>query len=334
MNSRQNSNRISEFSLIGKYFAPFVGNGSFGLQDDAAEIVPSKGMSLVITQDAIAEGIHFFADDGPMLIAQKALRVNLSDLAAKGATPKYISLALGLGKSWSEEWVADFAKGLREDCTAFSVQLTGGDTFTTDAGFVISITAIGELPTGQYVSRLEAKPGDVLYVTGYIGDGALGLLARQNKLDGLGNEDRTYLIDRYLLPQPRIEISPAILKFATASMDISDGLVGDLEKLCNASEVSANIDVKNIPFSTTSMRLVESESNSLNTVLTGGDDYEILITINPADCEAFEDAVSSMSFSVKRIGTISGGQGVKVFDTDGQVIEFNKTSYDHSGENH
>jgi thiamine-monophosphate kinase len=334
MNSRRNSNRISEFSLIKKYFAPLAGNGSFDLQDDAAEIVPSIGMSLVITQDAIAEDIHFFVDDGPKLIAQKALRVNLSDLAAKGATPKYISLALGLGKSWSEEWVAEFAKSLHQDCIAFGVQLTGGDTFTTGEGFVISITAIGELPSGQYVSRLGARLEDAIYVTGYIGDGALGLLARQNKLDGLGNEDKTYLVDRYLLPQPRTEISSSILKFATASMDISDGLVGDLEKLCNASDVLASIDVRNIPFSTATLPILESESNSLKTALTGGDDYEILLTVNPADCAAFENAVSSMSFPVKRIGTISSGQGVKVFDTDGQVIEFNKTSYDHSGENH
>lgn len=334
MNSRQNNTKISEFSLIKKYFAPFAGNGSFELRDDAAEIVPSKGMSLVITQDAIAEGIHFFADDEPRLIAKKALRVNLSDIAAKGATPKYISLALGLGRYWSETWVAEFAKGLCEDCTTYNIQLTGGDTFTTGAGYVISITAIGELPSGQYVSRLGAKPDDALYVTGQIGDGALGLLARQNKFDDLGNEDKSYLINRYLLPQPRTELSQAILKFATASMDISDGLVGDLEKLCNASNLSAIVEVKNIPFSEASRRIMESESNYLKTALTGGDDYEILFTVNPVDCDAFENAISSMPFPVKRIGTISSGQGVKVFDTEGQVIEFDKTSYDHSGESH
>ncbi len=194
MNSRKNNIKISEFSLIKKYFAPFAGEGTFDLQDDAAEIIPSDGSSLVITQDAISEGIHFFKDDAPSLIAKKALRVNLSDLAAKGATPKYISLALGLGNTWSEEWVKEFAKGLQEDCSEYGIRLTGGDTFRTGGGFVISITAIGEIPLGGYVSRLGANPEEILYVTGTIGDSALGLLARQIKFDCLSEEENKYLL--------------------------------------------------------------------------------------------------------------------------------------------
>ena len=333
MNSRQNNNRPGEFSLISKYFAPFAGKGTFNLSDDAAELVPSSGMSLVVTQDAIAEGVHFFADDDPGLIARKALRVNLSDLAAKGAKPKYISLALGLGKTWSENWVAKFAEGLREDCADYEIELTGGDTFSTHNGFVTSITAIGELPIGSYVSRLGAIPGDLVYVTGQIGDGALGLLARQDKLHELNDEHASYLVNQYLLPQPRVEISDIILRHATASMDISDGLVGDLEKLCRASGVSAEVEVNRIPFSDASRRQIEADSNSLKTALTGGDDYEILFTVNPVNCGAMEQEVSSMPFGLTRIGTINSGQRVKVFDTDGQVLEFDKTSYDHFGEN-
>ena len=333
MNSRQNNSKPGEFTLIKKYFAPFAGEGAFNLSDDAAEIVPSNGMSLVITQDAIAEGVHFFADDDPELIARKALRVNLSDLAAKGAKPKYISLALGLGKTWSESWVAKFAHGLKEDCAEFEIVLTGGDTFSTRNGFVISITAIGELPTNTYVSRSGAKPGDVIYITGHIGDSALGLLVRQNMLSGLSEKDSSYLVDRYLLPQPRLELASAILKYASSSMDISDGLVGDLEKLCHASGVSAQIEVANIPFSEALRRKFATESNSLKTALTGGDDYEILFTVSPTESDGLEASVSSMPFGVSRIGTINSGQSVKVFDTDGQVLEFDKTSYDHAGEN-
>lgn len=332
MNSRKAKPQISEFSLIRKYFAPFASKGAFSLQDDAAEIIPQEGMSLVITQDAISEGIHFFKDDAPSMIAKKALRVNLSDLAAKGAKPKYISLALGLGASWTESWVAEFAKSLHEDCQAFDLQLTGGDTFKTGGGFTISITAIGELLHNQYVSRLGAEPENILYVTGTIGDAALGLRARKKQFEALSDYENQYLIDRYLIPQPRVGASKTIRQFATASMDVSDGLVGDLEKLCSASDVSAEIVSSEIPVSQAVQSLIQSESNSLQTALTGGDDYEILFTINPADCHELEKAVSALPFEVTRIGKINSGQGVKVFDTDGQLIEFEQTSYDHSGE--
>lgn len=332
MNSQKDKAKISEFSLIKKYFAPFASKGALNLSDDAAEIIPSVGKSLVITQDAIAEGIHFFADDAPNLIAKKALRVNLSDLAAKGATPKYISLALGLANSWDEDWVAHFAKGLQEDCQTYGIELTGGDTFRTGGGFVISITAIGEIAHHQYISRLGAKAGDSLYVTGTIGDAALGLLARQKQFTSLNEEDNSTLIDRYLVPKPRTELTELLQKFASSSMDISDGLVGDLAKLCKASSVSASVETSKVPFSNAVLKLLKSESNSLQTALTGGDDYEILFTVSSDKLAAFDKAITDLPFPVTRIGTISSGQGVKVFDRDGELIEFDKTSYDHSGE--
>ena len=176
------------------------------------------------------KGVHFFSDDPPDLIAKKALRVNLSDLAAKGAKPKSFSLALGLGETWSEAWIAGFARGLAEDCEQFDIILNGGDTFRTGGGFVISVTALGEVPKGKYVSRLDANIGDLIFVTGTIGDGALGLLARQGKLNGLETAHIDHLQDRYWLPQPRTALASHIQKFASAAMDVSDGLVGDLEK--------------------------------------------------------------------------------------------------------
>ena len=327
------NSRPSEFSIIKKYFAPFASKGAFEFRDDAAEITPREGTSFVITQDAIAEGVHFFPDDPPASIAKKALRVNLSDLAAKAATPKYISLALGLGKTWNEEWIADFAKGLNDDCETYDIELTGGDTFSTGAGFVISITAIGEVPTGNYVSRLNARTRDALFVTGFVGDAALGLLAHEKKLSGLGDDDNSYLIDRYLLPQPRLGVAGIIMKFATASMDISDGLIGDLEKLCQASNIGAELQIQNIPLSRAAMNAITLESNLMETALTGGDDYEILFTVAEEKLVEFEDSIKGFEGQITRIGTINSGQDVKVFDSHGKLIEFEKKSYDHSGEN-
>lgn len=326
------NSRPSEFSIIKKYFAPFASKGAFEFRDDAAEIIPTEGMSLVITQDAVAEGIHFFSEDTPELIAKKALRVNLSDLAAKGAKPKYISLALGLGKTWNENWIAQFAKGLQEDCSQYQVELTGGDTFSTGGGFVISITAIGEVPQGYYVSRMGAGAGDAVFVTGTIGDAALGLLAHEKRNTALSDEHNTHLLNRYLLPEPRMQAAAIVKKFATASMDISDGLIGDLEKLCHASNVGAELDVLAIPLSTAAQNAISLESNLLKVALTGGDDYEILFTVAQEKRSEFETAIAAFKDQYACIGTINRGQGVKVFDRDGQLIEFKQTSYDHSGE--
>lgn len=326
------NSRPSEFSIIKQYFAPLASQGAFQFRDDAAEIIPNEGMTFVITQDAIAQGVHFFSDDPPALIAKKALRVNLSDLAAKGAKPKYISLALGLGKAWNEEWVAEFAKGLKDDCEAYEVELTGGDTFSTGGGFVISITAIGEIPHGQYVSRLNAKVGDAIFVTGCIGDAALGLLAHEKQIVGLNDKHNTFLTNRYLLPLPRVEAAEIIHEFATASMDVSDGLIGDLEKLCQASKVGAVLEIQNIPFSQAAQNAISLESSLLETALTGGDDYEILFTVAEDKLIKFEEIISGSKDQFTRIGTITSGQCVKVFDRDGQLIEFEKSSYDHSGE--
>ena len=322
-----------EFELIAQYFAPLSGQGSFNLFDDAALLTPKPNHSLVITQDAIAQDIHFFADDPPYLIAKKALRVNLSDLAAKGATPISFSLALGLANDWSEEWVSEFAKGLAQDCEQFNIDLSGGDTFKTNTGFIISITAIGEIPDGHYTSRLGASEGDAIFVTGTIGDGALGLLARQGKLKQVADDYLNYLTDRYLLPLPRTDFAPLIQEYASASMDISDGLVADLEKLCAASSVGAEIAIDNIPLSPAAKAVIELESDYLGRALTGGDDYEILFAVPQTKLSAFEEALIKFSIPVSQIGEITCEQEVILFDSNGKKINFEKKGYDHSGEN-
>jgi len=319
-----------EFEIIEKYFAPLSGRGSFALKDDAAELVPASGNSIVITQDAISENVHFFGDDPPQLIARKALRTNLSDLAAKGAKPLCFSLALGLGIGWDETWVSEFARGLAEDCDQYDILLSGGDTFQTGAGFVISICAIGETSTGSYVSRLGAKAGDLLYVTGSIGDGALGLLARQGRLSGLDPDQIGNLKSRYLLPEPRVEMSGLLRKYATAAMDVSDGFVGDVEKLMAASGVAVNMKASDIPFSNAVQAAIRLESKFLDTAITGGDDYEILFSVKPANKARLEEAAAGLPFPVTQISVIETGNSTTVFDNDGVVMEFGSTSYNHS----
>lgn len=328
------NSRPSEFDLIRKYFAPLCAEGSFKLSDDAALLSKSKGHSFVITQDALAEGVHFFSDDEPDCIAKKAIRVNLSDLAAKGARPKYISVALGLGNNWSEAWVRNFAQGIAQDCQKYSIELTGGDTFTTGGGCMISITAIGEVPYNSYVSRLGAKRGNLVFVTGTIGDAALGLLVRQGKLDELSKPHSEFLKERYLLPQPATGFIKSIQNHATASMDISDGLLGDAEKLCRASGTGADLNLGAIPLSAAAKAAIELESNLLETALSGGDDYEILFTVDEGSLDVLQRDALKDGVEITQIGRIASGQALKVFDTLGHVVNFKNKSYDHSGENH
>lgn len=321
-------NRPGEFEIIARYFAPLAGEGSFNLKDDAALVDVPEGRQLVVTQDAIAESVHFFPDDSPSLVARKALRVNLSDLAAKGATPYAFSLSLGLGQDWDETWVERFASGLRQDCEKFEISLIGGDTFSTDRGFVISITALGHVETKNYVSRLGAKPGDNLYVTGTIGDGALGLLARQELLD-LSHADLAALTTRYLLPEPRIEAIDLVRDHASASIDVSDGLLADAAKLAFASDCKIEIDLSNVPFSAVCQKAIGREPRYLQTAVTGGDDYELLLAIPEDLSPAWDARVDKLSFSVTRIGKVVKGEGATFVDRNGAEISFDKTGYDH-----
>ncbi len=330
MSRRNDAPRPGEFELIARYFAPLAGEGAFNLLDDAALVRVTPGKALAMTQDAIMAGVHFFSDDPPDTIAMKALRVNLSDLVAKGATPKAFSLALGLHPDWTEEWVAEFAQGLARDCASYRLSLSGGDTFLAPGGPVISITAWGEIDPVQYRSRLGAKPGDRLFVTGNIGDAALGLMIRRNDQRLVNIEGSAILYSLYLAPRPPVSFAPIIASHASASMDISDGFIGDLEKMARASNVDFDVSALKVPLSPQVRDAVSKHPELINTALTGGDDYQCLFTVPPERMDAFMADIAAQTVQVTEIGIAKPGGGkVGIAELSGNSIGSGKTSYSH-----
>jgi thiamine-monophosphate kinase len=324
---------LGEDSLIARYFKPLATDpGAFNLGDDAA-ILKVLGDDIVVTTDAIVEGVHFLPDDPPDTIARKALRVNLSDLAAKGATPAGFVLTLAL-RAADDAWLEPFARGLGEDAAQFGCPLLGGDTVSTPGPKMISITAFGRQPAGSTVHRSGAKAGDRVVVTGTIGDSALGLnILTGGTVAGALVADaaaRQMLIGRYRVPQPRNALANAVRDHASASMDVSDGLAGDLAKLCDASGVSATIDAESIPLSAAAATLLARRVVGIESIVSGGDDYEILCAVPENRFEAFAQAAGLAGVAVTCIGTIIAGASVPSFvDAQGRAIALPRLSYSH-----
>jgi thiamine-monophosphate kinase len=322
-----------EDSLIARYFRPLATDpGAFNLVDDAA-ILQASGDDIVVTTDAIVEGVHFLSDDPPDSVARKALRVNLSDLAAKGATPAGFVLTLAL-RAADEAWLTPFARGLGEDAGLFGCPLLGGDTVSTPGPLMISITAFGRVPPGKMVHRSGAKPGDRVVVTGTIGDAALGLdILRGGAATTRLADDamsKQMLVARYRLPQPRNALATAIRDHASAAMDVSDGLAGDLAKLCAASGVSAAIDAPSIPLSAAAAALLAGGAVGIESIVSGGDDYEILCAIPEGSFEAFAQAAGIAGVAVTSIGTvIADTSAPKFLDAQGREMALPRLSYSH-----
>ena len=329
-NAPENSN---EDSLIARYFKPLATDpGAFGLVDDAA-VLPSSGDDIVVTTDAVIEGVHYLATDPPDTIARKALRVNLSDLAAKGAVPAGFVLTLAL-RSKEDAWLGPFADALGEDAKTFACPLLGGDTVSTPGPQMISITAFGRVPRGRMVGRTGARPGDRILVTGTIGDAALGLdvLTGGAAAAALASDPaaREALVSRYRIPQPRNVLARAVRDHASAAMDVSDGLAGDLTKLCAASGVSASVDVANVPLSAAAAGLIVRNAVCVETLLAGGDDYEVLCTVPPAQSDALIAAGRAAGVAVTAIGMIVAGSARPRFlDGQGQELALKRLSYSH-----
>ncbi|MGY4237002.1 thiamine-monophosphate kinase [Bradyrhizobium sp. USDA 4449] len=322
-----------EDSLIARYFKPLATDpGAFALVDDAA-VLSSSGDDIVVTTDAVVEGVHYLATDPPDTIARKALRVNLSDLAAKGASPAGFVLTLAL-RSKEDAWLRPFADALGEDVKTFACPLLGGDTVSTPGPQMISITAFGRVPTGRMVGRTGARPGDIILVTGTIGDAALGLdvLTGGPAATALASDPaaREALVSRYRIPQPRNVLAQAVRDHATAAMDVSDGLAGDLTKLCAASGVSATVGLASVPLSAAAAGLLDRNAICVETLLAGGDDYEVLCTVPPARSDALIAAGRVAGLAVTAIGTIVAGyERPRFLDGQGQELALKRLSFSH-----
>jgi thiamine-monophosphate kinase len=317
---------MNEFEIIAEIFAPLaISPGAFGLKDDAAAIPARPGFDLIVTTDQIAQDVDFFAFDPPAEIAQKALRVNLSDLAAKGAVPEFYLLGLTLPQGMTREWLTDFASGLVADQTHFGISLLGGDTSRGEI-LSIAITAFGFVPQGKMLKRSGARSGDGAYVTGVIGDSGGGLAVFRREKHSLSESQRDHLTSRYRLPQPPVAFGAALRDLASASVDVSDGLIADLSHAAQASGVRIVVEAERIPRSE-ALRVFWGDSiEAILRATAAGDDYQIAFTADPAREDQIRAAARDVP--VTRIGTVMAGQGVEL-TYKGQPVPVPKPGYRH-----
>jgi thiamine-monophosphate kinase len=325
----------AEDDLIATYFRPIATHpGAFGLTDDAAAIAPPPGCDLVLKTDGVISGVHFLPDDPADAVARKALRINLSDLAAKGAAPLGFLLSIGLPEGLPHDWIKSFAAGLRDDAEQYGCPLLGGDTDKSPGAITVYIMAVGAVPHGAMVRRKGARPGDVVVATGTIGDAALGLRLRQDAAAarrwGLDAAMTDHLVGRYLLPQPRTAVADALRRYASAAMDVSDGLAGDLAKLARVSGVAAEVAVADVPLSPAARQAIAADPALVETVLTGGDDFEVIATVAPNRLDDLRRDAAAAGVTVTRIGVIGAGEGTTRFrGADGRALAFRRPSYSH-----
>jgi len=318
-----------EFELIARYFKPLASADApaFGLGDDAAVFSPPENKDLVMTKDALVAGVHFFADDAPDLVARKAVRVNISDLAAMGAMPYGYLLALAIPKEMKniDDWVSKFARGLAQDQEKFNWSLIGGDTVSTTGPLSLSVTAIGTVERGCALKRAGAQAGDQIYVSGSLGDSALGLAFLKGEIEGEG----AALIKRYQIPEPRTELGAKLFGIATAAMDISDGLAGDLGHICEQSDLGAIIYENSLPLSKAAGKVLERYCAYKDLIWRGGDDYELLFTA-PVDQEkSIEQLAVELDLRITNIGHMTVEKDLIIVDKAGKNRMFDKQGYQH-----
>ena len=326
---------MDEFDFIRSLLAPLAGPEGLSLKDDAALFTPDDDYDLVITKDAMVEGVHFPHGEYGGHIAEKLLRVNLSDLAAKGASPRGYLLSLAIPKAITQEDLKGFTVGLGEVQDAYSFTLWGGDTVTTAGPFIVSATFIGQVPRGQMVKRTGAVDGGDIWVTGTIGDAYLGLqnvLGRT--LSPLPTSEQIYQWEEaYLRPEPRLLLRKLFRKYATAAVDVSDGLLADAEHIALASDVSLDLELEAIPFSHETKTWLNAQVNrhkAYESLFSGGDDYEVLFTAKPENRRDIEAQSKQLGVPITRIGKVTGrAKSVTVFNRSGEPIVFEKKGYRH-----
>lgn len=301
-----------EFGLISACFRPLsvAEPGAFSLTDDAAVLTPTPGTDWVVTADALVAGVHFFPDDPPASIAKKALRVNLSDIAAMGAKPRCVFLTCAFPNALDKHWINLFSEGLGQDLQEYGIALAGGDVVATPGPLTLSVTAMGEVPSGRCLRRNGVKDGDVIVVTGSIGDAALGLdMQRHVAPEALDGQDRAYLLERYRHPLPRLQAGAILLQTAHAAMDISDGLLADVRHMAEASKVDILLDARRVPLSGAARRWLDVMPSAQERVLAGGDDYELAFACGVEDFAALSAEIGAAGVQVTAIGRAEAGEG-------------------------
>lgn len=314
-----------EFALIARHFRPLAGPGALDLADDAAVLDMPPGRQLVLAADAMVAGVHFLPEDPPETIGRKLLRVNLSDLAAMGAAPLGYLMTCAFRHGTADDWIAGFVAGLAADQREFGLAVLGGDTVATPGPATFSLTILGTVAPGAALRRAGARPGDEVWVSGTIGDGALGLLALTGRLP-----PDPHLADRYRLPRPRLALGQALAGIARAAMDVSDGLVQDLGHLARAAGCAAEIQADAVPLSDPARAALAADPALLGRILGGGDDYELLFAADPADAARVLAAAAAAQTPVARIGRFLDGQGVTVLDSAGQPVTLPVTGWSHA----
>jgi len=299
---------MKEFELIKHFFSEQVVKRKdvlLGIGDDCAVVSIAENQDVVVTTDTLVAGVHFPLGTSPKAIGHKAVAVNLSDIAAMGAKPSWISLAITLPEV-NDDWLAEFCAGAFELCEYYNVQLIGGDT--TQGPLSITITAQGLTPEGKYLSRSGAKSGDWLYVTGVLGDAALAL--QHQKVPLLEECDLVEKVQEKLdFPKPRVLAGQALREYASAAIDISDGLLADLGHICQASGVGANVVLDAVPLSE-AMNKSQPFDDAINFALNGGDDYELLFTVSEDNKVGMETALSNAGIQITCIGQMNASQTI------------------------
>ena len=312
-----------EFELIARHFAqltPPRADVALGVGDDAALLAPAPGQQLVVTVDTLIEGVHFFADCPPAALGHKALAVNLSDLAAMGAEPAWAVLALTLPRA-DEAWLAEFARGFGELAREHGVALVGGDTCR--GPLVVSVTALGQVPTGQALCRAGAQPGDGVYVSGQLGAAGLAVRARRGEI-ALPAALAQHAAQRLDWPQPRVALGLALRGLASAAIDVSDGLLADLGHVCAAGGVGARLDLAALPLPAGALALASHEE-----LLGAGDDYELCFAVPPSREAAVPALAARLGCPLSRIGRIEAEPGLRLVDAAGRVQPAPPRGHDH-----
>ncbi len=324
------SSGLDEFGRIRRYLLPLAKQvpGAWNLSDDAAWVPVMDGKGWLITADAMVAGIHFLPDDPPDAIARRLLRVNLSDMAAMAAVPQLYFMTLALPPTYDDQWLAAFTSGLQDDQQRFNINLAGGDCVATSGPAVFSLTMLGHPSGDSPLRRQGAQPGDHLVVSGQLGDSTLALCRHYHGLE-VSSDDAAFFESRRLSPEPRVALGALLAGLAHAMIDISDGLVADLGHLCRVSEVGAEVWAARIPLSDPARRALDANPALLESILTGGDDYELLFACGPDEWPMIKDHAARSGVAVTRIGVFRSDQRLVVMDPAGCQMTLGHGGYRH-----